>query len=115
MRARAASTRPGDGPVFDAWGTSVDPIQAVAAPSEAEAVGGSSACAVLRAGVGSVDGGSLRLESLYRIRFTYPESWIVELDGGWQQHLFLAEGRCEGTVSVAFVARTLRSGRVRLA
>jgi hypothetical protein len=27
----------------------------------------------------------MRLEPLYRIRFTYPESWAVSLDGGWQQ------------------------------
>ena len=38
----------------------------------------------------------MRLEPLYRIRFTYPESWAVGLDGGWQQMFFLAEGRCEG-------------------
>ena len=44
----------------------------------------------------------LRLEHLYRIRFTYPESWIVELEGGWEQHLFLAEGRCEGPISGRF-------------
>jgi hypothetical protein len=44
----------------------------------------------------------LRLEPLYRIRFTYPESWTVSLDGGWEQHLFLAEGRCEGAVSGRF-------------
>jgi hypothetical protein len=25
----------------------------------------------------------MRLEPLYRIRFTYPESWAVGLDGGW--------------------------------
>jgi len=49
-------------------------------------------------------GGStvLRLEPLYRIRFTYPESWMVALDGGWEQHLFLAEGRCEGSISGRF-------------
>ena len=35
----------------------------------------------------------MRLEPLYRIRFTYPESWAVGLDGGWQQLFFLAEGR----------------------
>ena len=40
----------------------------------------------------------MRLEPLYRIRFTYPESWAVSLEGGWEQHLYLAEGRCEGTV-----------------
>jgi hypothetical protein len=38
----------------------------------------------------------LRLEALHRIRFTYPESWTVGLEGGWSQHVFLAEGRCEG-------------------
>jgi hypothetical protein len=44
----------------------------------------------------------MRLEPLYRVRFTYPESWAVSLDGGWQQMLFIAEGRCEGTVSGRF-------------
>jgi hypothetical protein len=44
----------------------------------------------------------LRLEQLCRIRFTYPESWAVELEGGWQQHLFLAEGRCEGLITGRF-------------
>jgi hypothetical protein len=44
----------------------------------------------------------LRLEPLYRIRFTYPESWQVSLDGGWEQHLYLAEGRCEGAISGRF-------------
>ena len=44
----------------------------------------------------------MRLESLYRVRFTYPESWMVSLEGGWEQHLFMAEGRCEGTVSGRF-------------
>ena len=40
----------------------------------------------------------MRLEPLYRVRFTYPESWSVGLDGGWQQMFFIAEGRCEGSV-----------------
>src|SRR5436305_3584915 len=44
----------------------------------------------------------MRLEPLYRIRFTYPESWAVGLDGGWQQMFFLAEGRCEGWVTGRF-------------
>jgi hypothetical protein len=44
----------------------------------------------------------LRIELLYRIRFTYPEGWMVELDGGWQQHLYLAEGRCDGVISGRF-------------
>jgi len=45
---------------------------------------------------------SLRLEQLYRIRFTYPEGWGVGLEGGWEQLLFLAEGRCEGSVACRF-------------
>ena len=44
----------------------------------------------------------MRLEELYRIRFTYPEGWMVELEGGWEQHLFLAEGRCEGSITGRF-------------
>jgi hypothetical protein len=44
----------------------------------------------------------VRLEQLYRIRFTYPESWVVELEGGWEQHLMFAEGRCEGSISGRF-------------
>ena len=46
----------------------------------------------------------MRLEPLYRIRYTYPESWTVGLEGGWEQHLFLAEGRCEGLISGRFRA-----------
>jgi hypothetical protein len=61
----------------------------------------------------------MKLEPLYRIRFTYPESWAVSLDGGWQQMFFLAEGRCEGWVTGRFRganfprkrARPARSGR----
>ena len=44
----------------------------------------------------------MRLEPLYRVRFTYPESWAVGLDGGWQQMFFIAEGRCEGSVTGRF-------------
>jgi hypothetical protein len=44
----------------------------------------------------------MRLEPLYRVRFTYPESWSVGLDGGWQQMFFIAEGRCEGLVTGRF-------------
>jgi hypothetical protein len=44
----------------------------------------------------------MRLEPLYRIRYTYPEGWAVDLEGGWQQHFYLAEGRCEGSVSGRF-------------
>lgn len=44
----------------------------------------------------------MRLESLYRVRFHYPESWAVELrsaTGIEAQHFFLAEGRCEGRLA----------------
>jgi hypothetical protein len=44
----------------------------------------------------------MRLEPLYRIRFTYPQGWEVGLEGGWQQHFYLAEGRCEGAISGRF-------------
>ena len=44
----------------------------------------------------------MRLEPLYRIRFTYPEGWMIGLEGGWEQHLFLAEGRCEGSITGRF-------------
>ena len=44
----------------------------------------------------------MRLEPLYRIRFTYSKAWGVELEGGWQQLLFLAEGRCDGSVAGRF-------------
>src|SRR3954451_11708149 len=40
----------------------------------------------------------MRLEHLYRVRFTYPESWSVGVEGGWEQHLYLAEGTCEGAI-----------------
>jgi hypothetical protein len=44
----------------------------------------------------------MRLEHLYRIRFSYPEGWAVELEGGWEQHLYLADGHCEGEISGRF-------------
>ena len=44
----------------------------------------------------------MRLEPLYRLRFAYPESWAVELEGGWEQWFFLAEGRAEGSISGRF-------------
>jgi hypothetical protein len=44
----------------------------------------------------------MRLEPLYRIRFTYPESWAVTLGGGWQQMFFIADGRCEGSITGRF-------------
>ena len=44
----------------------------------------------------------LRLEHLYRVRFSYGEGWSVGLEGGWEQHLYLAEGRCTGAVNGRF-------------
>mgnify|MGYP006268365353 CR=1 FL=1 len=47
----------------------------------------------------------MRLEPLYRLRFTYPEEWGVEVvgEGGTQaQFLFLAEGRVEGRIAGRF-------------
>jgi len=44
----------------------------------------------------------VRLEHLYRIRFVYPEGWAVGLEGGWEQHLYFAEGRCEGAIAGRF-------------
>lgn len=44
----------------------------------------------------------MRLEPLYRIRFTYPESWKTSLEGGWEQHLYFAEGCCEGQLTGRF-------------
>ena len=44
----------------------------------------------------------MRLEPLYRIRFVYEEDWMVGLEEGWEQHLFFAEGRCEGSITGRF-------------
>ncbi len=57
----------------------------------------------------------MRLEPLYRIRFTYPESWAVGLDGGWQQMFFIAEGRCEGSVTGRFRGANFPGRRARAA
>ena len=44
----------------------------------------------------------MRLEPLYRIRFTYPEGWEITLGGDWEQHFYLAEGQCEGKINGRF-------------
>jgi hypothetical protein len=44
----------------------------------------------------------MKLELLYRLRFTYPESWEVVLEGGWRQAFLLAEGRVEGSITGRF-------------
>ncbi|HYZ76553.1 MAG TPA: hypothetical protein VE596_04185 [Gaiellaceae bacterium] len=47
----------------------------------------------------------MRLEPLYRIRWTTPEGWSVDLfDGAEGQSFFIAEGRCEGQVMGRFRA-----------
>ena len=57
----------------------------------------------------------MRVEPLYRICFSYPESWAVGLDGGWQQMFFIAEGRCEGWVTGRFRGANFPARKVRLA
>jgi hypothetical protein len=45
------------------------------------------------------------LKPLYSVRFHYPEDWGVELDGPagkQEQHFFLAEGTCTGTLAGRF-------------
>jgi Protein of unknown function (DUF3237) len=41
----------------------------------------------------------VKLELRYRARFTYPEAEAVQLEGGLEQHVFVAEGTCEGGIS----------------
>jgi hypothetical protein len=44
----------------------------------------------------------VRLEPLYRVRFSTPESWSVELagaEGKEGQSFLVAEGRCDGRIS----------------
>jgi hypothetical protein len=57
----------------------------------------------------------MRLEPLYRIRFTTPERWTVELSGesGSEAQSFLvAEGRCEGGITGRFRAANFPRTRV---
>jgi hypothetical protein len=44
----------------------------------------------------------VRLDPLYRIRFTYPEGWDISLGGDWEQHFYIAEGQCEGAINGRF-------------
>ena len=44
----------------------------------------------------------MRLEPLYRLTFTYPEEWAVEIageGGAEEQHFFIAEGRVNGAIN----------------
>jgi len=38
----------------------------------------------------------MRLEPVYRLRFTYPEGWAIQLSGSWEQHFYVVEEQCEG-------------------
>ena len=42
----------------------------------------------------------MRLEPLYRVEFSYPEHY--DIDGPDVGGIFLAEGRCEGTLTGRF-------------
>ena len=47
----------------------------------------------------------MRLEPLYRVTFTTPEAWSVELvvsTGTEGQSFLIAEGRCEGRLSARY-------------
>jgi hypothetical protein len=57
----------------------------------------------------------MRLEPLYRVRFTTPERWSVELSGkggSEAQSFLIAEGRCEGGISGRFRAANFPRTRV---
>jgi hypothetical protein len=45
---------------------------------------------------------AVRFEPLYRIRFGYPEGWEISLGGDWEQHFYIAEGRCDGEITGHF-------------
>lgn len=47
----------------------------------------------------------MRLEPLYRVRFRYAESWVVEHEaqrGRESRHFLIAEGRCDGSIAGRF-------------
>ena len=57
----------------------------------------------------------MRLEPLYRVTFTTPESWSVELtgpNGRETQSFLIAEGRSEGRLSARYRAANYPRGRV---
>lgn len=53
----------------------------------------------------------MRLEHLYRLRFSYAEAWEVATGGATRQRFGLAEGRCEGRIAGRF--RGANHARVR--
>jgi hypothetical protein len=47
----------------------------------------------------------MQLKPLYRLRFTYPEEWSVNItgpNGTESEWFFIAEGRCEGRIAGRF-------------
>jgi hypothetical protein len=57
----------------------------------------------------------MRLEPLYRMTFTTPESWFVELSGAGGtegQSFLIAEGRCEGRIAARLRGANYPRGRV---
>jgi len=47
----------------------------------------------------------MKLDPLYRVRFTYPEGWQVSLaspENPESQHFFIAQGDCEGRIRGTF-------------
>jgi hypothetical protein len=48
----------------------------------------------------------VKLESLYLLRFGYPDGWTVEFDADTDEsaHLYFAEGRAEGAITGRFRA-----------
>jgi hypothetical protein len=49
----------------------------------------------------------MRLESLYRVRFIYPEGWAINITGAQGsegQHLYFAEGSVQGRINGRFRA-----------
>ena len=57
----------------------------------------------------------MRLEALYRMTFTTPESWFVQLsgaNGAEGQSFLVAEGRCEGRLAGRLRGANFPRGRV---
>jgi hypothetical protein len=50
----------------------------------------------------------MKLEPLHRIRFSCPESWMVSLEGGWEQHLFPGRRAVRGAITGRFRGATSR-------
>ena len=54
----------------------------------------------------------MRLEQLYRIRFSYPDGWKVDLEGEWEQHLYSRRGAVKaGSAAASVVSTSLNAER----